>query len=401
MSKRYDIFISYRRTSFDMANLIAMKLSAAGYRVFVDIETLRAGKFNERLLEVIEECKDFILVLPPNALDRCANDDDWVRREVEHAIKHKRNIIPVMLRDFQWPSSDALPEGMRDLPLYNGITIADANLFVENIERLKRTFLISRPQRRAWRIALYAIISIAFVVALFVLVGRKSDEGSVTNGGAINPAPTTAEAQLSSEEAMVCNECAIQLMNLYMLSDINLQLLDNIHKLWDKELARGKATEDNVALFISKVRMSKRELHSIPELYIFDVDYEVLNNLGVSSKDIERFNGGVRALYQELNDYLDFLERIATTPAVYAEYIELSKQYYMAMLEYNYYLLLEILSKMPESVYDTIYDTTIGLEYFTDRSMREETVEYQRRVKTLENTIEGKRRRMLGMVDEM
>ena len=43
MSKKYDIFISYRRVSFDIANLIAMKLTAAGYSVFVDIETLHAG----------------------------------------------------------------------------------------------------------------------------------------------------------------------------------------------------------------------------------------------------------------------------------------------------------------------------------------------------------------------
>ena len=68
---KYDIFISYRRASFESANLIAEKLRRAGYSVFFDVETLRSGKFNEQLLTVIEQCKDFIIVLSENALDVC------------------------------------------------------------------------------------------------------------------------------------------------------------------------------------------------------------------------------------------------------------------------------------------------------------------------------------------
>ena len=47
---KYDVFISYRRDAFESANLIAEKLRSAGYSVFFDLETLRAGKFNEQLL---------------------------------------------------------------------------------------------------------------------------------------------------------------------------------------------------------------------------------------------------------------------------------------------------------------------------------------------------------------
>lgn len=38
MTNNYDIFISYRRTAYDTANLIAEKLRHAGYRVFFDID---------------------------------------------------------------------------------------------------------------------------------------------------------------------------------------------------------------------------------------------------------------------------------------------------------------------------------------------------------------------------
>lgn len=72
----YDIFISYRRSSYETANLIATRLKASGYSVFFDVETLRSGKFNEQLFSVIQQCKDFLLVLPPEALDRCVNEDD-------------------------------------------------------------------------------------------------------------------------------------------------------------------------------------------------------------------------------------------------------------------------------------------------------------------------------------
>ena len=90
--KKYDIFISYRREGgAEMADSIYQRLQNAGYSVFLDLEQLKSGKFNEQLLSVIDSCTDFIVVLPPNALDRCSDVDDWVRREVEHAIKKNKN----------------------------------------------------------------------------------------------------------------------------------------------------------------------------------------------------------------------------------------------------------------------------------------------------------------------
>ena len=90
-----------------------------GYNVFIDVESLRAGKFNEALLDVIDNCKDFILVLSKNALDRCVNEDDWVRREVSHA---KKNIVPIMLRDFSFP--EGLPDDIKEICNYQRITAA-------------------------------------------------------------------------------------------------------------------------------------------------------------------------------------------------------------------------------------------------------------------------------------
>ena len=87
--KQYDVFISYRREGGqDTARIIRDELRAKGFRVFFDVEALRSGKFNEQLLDTIQECNDFILICSQGALDRCGQPEDWVRQELACALKH-------------------------------------------------------------------------------------------------------------------------------------------------------------------------------------------------------------------------------------------------------------------------------------------------------------------------
>ncbi len=118
--KKDQIFISYRRNGGEaMAQLIHDKLVEKGYRVFYDIESLKSGPFDSKLYEKIEECDDFLLILPPQALDRCIYDEDWVRCEIRHAIKHKKNIIPILMRGFVFPQD--LPEDIQAVSRLNGV----------------------------------------------------------------------------------------------------------------------------------------------------------------------------------------------------------------------------------------------------------------------------------------
>ena len=87
-----DVFISYRRDGGDMtAMYIYQALKERGYNVFYDLEVLRAGKFNEALLQAIDSCKDFVLILSPRALDRCVEEGDWVRQEIAEAEEKYRS----------------------------------------------------------------------------------------------------------------------------------------------------------------------------------------------------------------------------------------------------------------------------------------------------------------------
>ena len=166
--KHYDIFISYRRSSYDTANLIATRLRSAGYSVFFDMETLRSGKFNEQLYEVIDNCKDFVIVLPPNALDRCVNEDDWVRLETCRAMEHNKNIVPIMLNGFVWPQE--MPRGMEELCNYQAITASSIEYFDMSMERLQSRYLKSKRQLPIVKIMKIAGVSVLWLVAVLLIM---------------------------------------------------------------------------------------------------------------------------------------------------------------------------------------------------------------------------------------
>ena len=138
----YDVFISYRRVGGEhSARMIRDSLTEAGYDVFFDVESMRSGNFNTKLYSVIDECTDFVLILSPDALDRCSDEKDWVRREVEYAISKNKNIVPILLRGFTFDCE--LPDSLKSLPQYNGIE-ASTEFFDAFIEKLRK-FLKSKP----------------------------------------------------------------------------------------------------------------------------------------------------------------------------------------------------------------------------------------------------------------
>lgn len=129
------VFISYRRDGGDvMAQLLNDHLVEKGYNVFYDIESIPSGDFLEKLDEEIGKCVDFLLILPPNGLDRCKNEDDIVRREIRLALKLKKNIIPVMMRGFVFP--DEIPEDISKIKYANGVLIDNMNFFNAKIDKV-------------------------------------------------------------------------------------------------------------------------------------------------------------------------------------------------------------------------------------------------------------------------
>lgn len=159
LDKSLDVFVSYRRSNgSQLASLLKVHLHLRTFSVFIDVERLEAGKFDNNLLQSIRQAKHFLLVLTPNALDRCIGDvecKDWVHREIVAALQANCNIIPI-IDNFQWPEPEELPEDMRAVCHFNGVRwIHDyQDACVDKLERFMRGELNVRSDGLSGRVAM-------------------------------------------------------------------------------------------------------------------------------------------------------------------------------------------------------------------------------------------------------
>lgn len=111
MKTKYDIFISYRREGgAQYARILQLMLQQRGYKVFLDYDELTDGAFSEHIKTAINEAPIFMLVLSNKSMQRCINEDDWVRQEISLAIEKKKHIVPINPdKEF-----DGFPQGMPD-----------------------------------------------------------------------------------------------------------------------------------------------------------------------------------------------------------------------------------------------------------------------------------------------
>lgn len=113
---QYDVFISYRREGgLDLARQLAQQLELFGVSCFFDLEEIQTGKFNEKIYKAIDNSHFFIIVLSPGALDRCANEGDWVRQELEYAYSRGLLPIPVLWKGDSPSYPEGLPKTLRGI----------------------------------------------------------------------------------------------------------------------------------------------------------------------------------------------------------------------------------------------------------------------------------------------
>lgn len=96
----YNKFISYKRKSFAIANNLYYKQTIRGYSTFFDLDEMKKDNFDVQLLHYIENAKDVFIILEEGSLSACKSEEwnkNWFCKEVAHAIKTKRNIIPILL----------------------------------------------------------------------------------------------------------------------------------------------------------------------------------------------------------------------------------------------------------------------------------------------------------------
>lgn len=352
MKEHFDIFISYRREGgLELADSIYQRLINAGYSAFLDLEQLNSGKFNTKLIGVIEQCQDFILVLPPNALDRCADEDDWVRQEVECALKHKKNIIPIMLRGFEWPAVESLPASLRELPNYNGISASDHNVFVENVERLKRNFLKSKPGL-TWR--RYKKVALPLIAAVVILSG------------------VFAGLQLSDHKkfGLLSNDIAMSMMTEIVKLNNNILAVEGLLDNW-KEFVKDYEKEDLAYLqkgIQEAVGQVGKNLQNFKPLDFSTDELSVLRKNDVEMEELDAFSLYAESMHNDIATFLDNIILFSETPinSYIAELPEYSYQSLVLSLKGLYYGTLAIYRTMPVTIYDKLYQVTPQLVLLSD-----------------------------------
>ncbi|MBQ9137983.1 MAG: toll/interleukin-1 receptor domain-containing protein [Alistipes sp.] len=350
---QYDIFISYRRSSFESANLIANKLRLMGYNVFFDVETLRSGKFNEQLYDVIDHCSDFVVVLPPDALDRCENEEDWVRKEIMQAMKCKKNIIPVLLSGFKWPSP--MPKGIEDLCLYQAVAAGEREFFDLSMQRLA-SYLISKPHRD-WR-RLFARVGITLLsIATILLLGTFIFR--------ILAIP-------------VCKRVVDN-------ATLNMCLLDEggeytkwIYKCWDNmrnEIPQLKTGDELVELLTLTLEELGVIDNSLVELKGYMVKDEVLTDYqaflvscyGVNPTDCELFATVARQTIDALRTEIKAMQKAITSTDLSVTINfqrDINKEIVKGDLNSTYYTYMEFISDFPRKAIDSYYEVASDWQNF-------------------------------------
>lgn len=148
MSKSDSIFISYRRSdSLSETGRIYDRLVSEfdQTRVFRDVDSIPLGvAFADCLDAALGQCEVVLVVIgktwttvsEPDGTRRLDNPNDFVRREVESALKRGISIIPLLVSSARMPQRSELPESLQSLANWNGTQVGDDLRFHSDMDRV-------------------------------------------------------------------------------------------------------------------------------------------------------------------------------------------------------------------------------------------------------------------------
>jgi pterin-4a-carbinolamine dehydratase len=134
------VFISYRRDTdkayAHMLRLLIDRTFNSGAErivgIFLDTHTRLGVEWPEEIKKGLAEANIVLVVIGPKWLGatgqydrrRIDQKDDWVRREIELALKHDKTVIPAAF-EVDMPPKKALPPSIRNLADRQGVRIHD------------------------------------------------------------------------------------------------------------------------------------------------------------------------------------------------------------------------------------------------------------------------------------
>lgn len=117
------LFISYRRRNWPFTHLLVDELrQRLNAEIFVDTFGVDEFDFERSILRHLAESDAVLLVVSEDTFAaRIHEENDWIRREIREALRHKKPII-LVCEEGKFPPSDAsLPEDIRAVTRSQGI----------------------------------------------------------------------------------------------------------------------------------------------------------------------------------------------------------------------------------------------------------------------------------------
>lgn len=140
------VFINYRRedTSSQASRLYEwLEARYGGESVFKDVDTIEPGLDWREAIDRAVGSSDVVIALIgkdwlPILQQRSGDEDDYVREELEAALRRDIRVIPVLVDDVQMPAAAELPAGLMPLTRRQAFELSDARWRFDKEELLRR-----------------------------------------------------------------------------------------------------------------------------------------------------------------------------------------------------------------------------------------------------------------------
>jgi outer membrane protein assembly factor BamB len=175
------IFISYRREdSQSITGRIYDWFSdhTPQEGIFIDFDDIDYGaNFVQHIEEVITKCRAMLVVIGPHWLNEAGELSHNVRVEVEQALQHGLQIIPLLVEGASLPSAESVPDSVRTLIYLNAVTIRSGRDFRQDMQDIAQSLDLpvslsavpAKQTRGSARVSRRALLAAAGVVGVAAL----------------------------------------------------------------------------------------------------------------------------------------------------------------------------------------------------------------------------------------
>jgi len=137
------IFISYRRDDTQSEARVIFEQLKANYgeeRVFFDHESIEIGsKFPNNIANNIKKSIVVLVIIGKEwlNLEKKNGQKDWVRQEIETALKNNVKVLPVLIENARMPEKDELPESIQSITDINAAEFRLGRDYEPDLKNLK------------------------------------------------------------------------------------------------------------------------------------------------------------------------------------------------------------------------------------------------------------------------